>query len=765
MPHYRVPVLLWQDFEGAFTAAPVESGLAEGDMPGGQSLAAVDATAGGALEQIKDFLQWQFKQNPWSTPPDFLDPVLFQFSVSIRPEYEVDGRSYPCDEEIELLVHGVHGHQESGLVICSLPTMSMGFHVYEFKSLRRMAGEAVRRALARSTPQELSRYLPPKNVRLEQVSVHVPRSKPRRAQDEKSLATLNLVAQPVGHPGFRKRFSAAWQREEELADLVRRLAEQKANVILLGEPGVGKTTLLVNAVRAIERSRSEDDQENQSAPVRHRYWQTAAARLIAGMKYLGQWQERCEQVIDELAGIDGVLCVEALLDLVRLGGSSGEDSLAAFLLPYLKNGELRMVAEATPSELDACRRLLPGFAEVFTVLQVNELEGRKARAALAQTAELLSRDSKITIEEGVTENVYRLFRRFQPYRALPGAASRFLNELFDEARQNRSTHVSMPLVLDRFTRQTGLPDQLLRDDRPLSGDEVFEALQRRIIGQPEACRAAAALVTTFKAGLHDPGRPIGTLLFCGPTGVGKTELAKTLSRYLFGHGKGDDRLVRLDMSEYSTVWTASRLIAKDDQTPSDFIQHVRAQPFVVVLLDEIEKAAPEVFDILLSVLDEGRLTDRFGRTTTFRSAILIMTSNLGSTGRPSIGFARQAAETYQAAVRSFFRPEFCNRIDAVVTFQPLDQDACRAIARLELDQIGRREGLARARLRLTFSDELVAHLVQEGFDARYGARHLQRTLETRVVSPLSRYLVERPGLYDRDLLLDLGDNGALTILR
>ncbi len=200
------------------------------------------------------------------------------------------------------------------------------------------------------------------------------------------------------------------------------------------------------------------------------------------------------------------------------------------------------------------------------------------------------------------------------------------------------TALSQDRVLRDFVRQTGLPERLLRDELPLAYEEVLNGLQRRIIGQEGPCRAAADLVVKFKAGLNDPQRPVGVLLFCGPTGVGKTELARAIADYFFGHGEGRDRLVRLDMSEYAVPGAAQRLLTRPDGEPSTLLQQVRRQPFCVLLLDEIEKADPEVFDLLMGVFDEGRLTDRFGRTASFRSAVIVMTSNLGAGKFASFGF-------------------------------------------------------------------------------------------------------------------------------
>ncbi len=655
---------------------------------------------------------------------------------------------------------GVHGHQESGLRICSLPTLDVAFHFYAAGDLRRMIAETVRRRLADLTPQALSRFLPPPQARLQEVSVRVADPKPSR-NPYAELPTLMQTAQAIGEPSYRRRFSASWQREGELAQLIHKLGGERANVAVVGEHGAGKSTLLVNAVRALERS--VDDTDKTAPIVRRRYWLTTAGRLIAGMRYLGEWQIRCETVIGELSAIDGVLCVENLLDLVLLGGTAPAGSIAAFMIPFLQNGQLRLVAETTPEEFDACRRLLPGLANVFQVLRLDPMHPRQARAALAAVADQRAGETKVACDGQTPDTVDYLFRRFMPYHAMPGKAARFLSSLFEKAKQDGRQGIGIPQVIESFIELSGLPEAMLRDDRPLAVADVEEWFHERIIGQNEACRIAAEIIATFKAGLNDPRRPLGTLLFCGPTGVGKTELAKAMSRYLFGHGRHADRLIRLDMSEYASPWSAERLLAKDDGRPSDFVEKVRQQPFVVVLLDEIEKAAAPVFDMLLGMLDEGRLTDRNGRTTIFRSAIVILTSNLGAATRSSIGFDAAAPQGYAKAVQDFFRPEFFNRIDAVVSFSPLDVAVCRSIVRKEIGEIALREGLKRAGLRLRASDALVDRLLASGFDPRYGARPLQRTLETRIVTPLSRFLLEIPGLHDVEIELDATTEGTLII--
>jgi ATP-dependent Clp protease ATP-binding subunit ClpC len=254
------------------------------------------------------------------------------------------------------------------------------------------------------------------------------------------------------------------------------------------------------------------------------------------------------------------------------------------------------------------------------------------------------------------------------------------------------------------------------------------------------------------------------MLFVGPTGVGKTELAKAISQYFFGHGEQKDRLIRLDMSEYAGPGAAQRFLGDTHGEPSALVRQIRQQPFAVVLLDEIEKAAPEVFDLLLGVFDEGRLTDPFGRLTTFRSAVIIMTSNLGATRPEPFGFARATATRliYDDEAMSFFRPEFYNRIDSIVTFEPLALETMLEITEKELRSVAAREGLTRQALKLEWSNTVVNHLAANGYDRRYGARPLQRTIEQQVVVLLSRFLIENASAREATLHLELLD-GVVVI--
>lgn len=751
MTAIKYHVALWRDYQGTFTGVALDEFTA----------IATDRTSSGVLQQLKSYLVWLHRDEPWRGSEDMTkQPALRYQRVNVRPEYHHEGRTYPLDRPLEMQLPVVLGLVADGSRVCVLPTLEVRFYFQEEDAVDQLVADFALRELQESTPRQLSRFLPPEHVEL--TSIMVQARDRKRLEAEELPPTIKEVCEPLGERALRRRFSRAWQRDQEIAALVERLIGGRANLLLVGDGGVGKSTLLFDAVRKAERKLHEDRaQQNGSGTTRHKFWQTSGARIIAGMQYLGQWEERCEAIIEELADIEGVLCVENLLDLISVGG--GESSpMASFLQPYLERQDLRMIAEVTHSELDACRRLIPAFVDLFDIVPVEAMDQQQATAVLEQIA-TEGQNGKIALGEGVVPLVYRLFRRFLPYYPFPGRSAAFFRETFERADRDKLTKIEQTNVVSRFARETGLPESLLRDDVPLAMSDVLGHFQQQVIGQPHACRVAAQVVTTLKAGLNDPNRPLGVLLFCGPTGVGKTQLAKTLADYLFGTRETKDGLIRLDMSEYSGFGAAERLLSQSGVTPSELIQKVRRQPFVVVLLDEIEKASSDVFDVLLSMFDEGRLTDRHGRTTTFRSAVIIMTSNLGVSTQQPLGFDSSRGPSYETEIAQFFRAEFVNRIDAVVSFNALSQQDILAITRKELNELVEREGFAKRNLRLEWSLALVEHLAESGYDARLGARPLQRNIERAVVVPLARWLLAHPEAVDRTLQLELSAEKTIAI--
>jgi len=726
VPTYRYPVVLYRDPAGGCHAVALDHGAV------GFGTSAADAKA-----DLRDFLVWERRKKPWVAAPDFLDPELRWLRVAVRPEYRTGDRLHPSAEAVDLRVLVVVAARASGQPAADLPQLGIRFDYPDAKDLPDLVRRYALHKLEGLTPQQVAGFLPPADAEVDGIPVRIPAA--GAALDTTAPETLARVAEPLGDRAVRKGFARAWGREAEVAALAKVLHEETASVLLVGDGGVGKSTLLADAVKDVERRGG-----------RRRFWLTSAGRLVAGMKYLGQWEERVEQVVADLGEIAGVLCVDRLLDLVRRGGLGPSDSIAAFLAPYIARGEVRVAAEATPAELDACRRLLPGLADLFQVVPVRAFEPAAALAVIDKQLATSASGPGLTVGRGTGEAVVRLFHRFQPYAPFPGPASGFARDLVDATARGGAKEVTADDAVTRFRARTGLPDLLLRDERTLDRADVLAWFTGRVIDQPEACAAAADVVTAIKAGVTDPGRPPAVLLFCGPTGVGKTELAKALAEYLYGHGEdaakrpGEaPRLVRLDMSEYGGFDAAARLLGPPHGEPGELVRRVRREPFCVLLLDEVEKASAEVFDALMGVFDEGRLTDQYGRVTDFRSAVIVMTSNLGAGRGGSVGFGPGEGVNYRGAAMSFFRPEFFNRLDAVVTFDPLGPAAVERIARRELAAVARRDGLAG--VTVTWTDRLVAHLAAAGFDARYGARPLQRTIEREVVAPLARWLLTNPG--------------------
>ena len=496
---HRFPVLIWEDYTGRYSARLIDD--EEDPMT---PLAGFGSTAREALAQLKEYLVWSFEHEPWRTVPDFLDPQLVEFRVEVRPEYTLKGRVYPCDESFPLRVACVHGRQQSGMLVCALPMLGLQFYYYEANALRGLVTTFAQEFLKNPTPQQLRHYLNPKSVRLDELAVRG--GKPSASTyTSPDIRNLELVATPLGSDEMRRGFSRAFGREKLVSELVQLLQRDRVNVLLVGESGVGKTSILVDAVRIVERDlRASDNDQTPPSQKPHRFWTSSAARLIAGMKYLGQWEERCERVIEELARIDGVITFEDLLELLHTGGETATNSIASFFQPFVERSEMRIVSETTPAGLDACRRLLPGFVDAFRILRVPDFRQPEALSALHAHCTNIERNSPVRMKGDARNLIYRLFRRFLPYEAFPGKTVKFTARLYERAKSERATEISSDRVLDAFVKATGLPELFLRDEVSLEERDVQAFFEHEVIGQAEACRAATSAVLTFKAGLTIP---------------------------------------------------------------------------------------------------------------------------------------------------------------------------------------------------------------------------------------------------------------------
>jgi ATP-dependent Clp protease ATP-binding subunit ClpC len=541
----------------------------------------------------------------------------------------------------------------------------------------------------------------------------------------KEIAT-NLVAAPLPR---------VYERDAE----VRRLAElltrrTPRSVLLVGRSGVGKTALVEQLARVRERSGLGQ------TPI----WSTSGSRIVAGMTGFGMWQERCEKLIREASKTRALLHLGNLVELIEVGKGGGNlQGVAALLRPHLDRGALLAIVECTPEQLAVVEREDPQFLETFAQFELAPPTPEQTRAILQAVAGEHSNGAALSAASLATLD--RLHRRWATYSAAPGRQLRFLRNLLDDRRRGDASVIGPSQVTAAFSHETGLPLLMLDDDVPLEPDATWNWFAERVIGQTEAVQQVVDLLAAVKAGLARGGKPIASLLFIGPTGVGKTEMAKSLAEFLY---RDRGRMVRFDMSEYSHPAAIERLIGGAYSARGLLTQKVRDQPFTVVLLDEFEKAHPQFFDVLLQVLGEGRLTDGVGRVTDFTNAVVIMTSNLGAESyrRGGVGFAGESAAAdfaerhFEREVKAFLRPEMFNRLDRIVPFAPLDRATIASIARRELNRVLTRDGLRSRNVDLAVDDGVIEHLAAGGVDPRYGARPLKRAIERELVAPLAEGL-------------------------
>lgn len=577
------------------------------------------------------------------------------------------------------------------------------------------------------------------HVEIEQQEVllrtHTP-SELERLQEEQQKSWLPQVAQKVVAP---KRVLYGY--DDHLQRLAERLqGRYSRSVLLVGRSGVGKSTLVWELIHQQKRL-------GFSATI----WETTASTLIKELTGNMGWQEGLALLCRELTERGDILFIRNLLELFEVGQYEGNAvSMADFLREYVARGEVILLSECTEEEYAHIEAQRPNYMSQFQVLNISAPEDAKVlEGIILDKVNALAKEASITITNDAIQEVIRLNQRYTPYSGMPGKPIRFLESIIINHQQQKQTDGS-PLVLDRsavlqaFCQETGMPIYMVDPSVTWDLDEVRRHFNGQVFGQQNAVGVLVDVLASVKTALLRQGKPIASMLFVGPTGVGKTEMTKVLAESVFG---SRDRMIRFDMSEFSNPYAVSRLTGDSYFSDGILTSAVRKEPFCVLLFDEMEKAHASFYDLLLQLLSEGRLTDSRGQLVNFCSAIIIMTSNIGAQKlqRHTIGWTGgstpdQEAEHYTNEVRKHFRPEIFNRIDQVVPFYSLDPDVMRHVVVREITQLQRREGLSHRNIDITWDEQLYDYFARVGYDPQYGARALQRALREQLTVPLATLL-------------------------
>jgi ATP-dependent Clp protease ATP-binding subunit ClpA len=729
----------------------------------GTTYQVVDKDLHTVRKALLDYLQKDYKKYDFIPFAEMEDPRLKMIEVKIRPTYRDRRGAFPLKELVKVSVPVVYGETEEGNYEAHLPLFQESFYYYDARQFKSLVHHFSTNLLNSLAPEQLYRLMLYGIPTLEILSMRVNFDRQLKRSGvhwEPEFERLKQLA--VQYPfkkSLRKNIAAfpeaAWELEDKVITVVDQLYKVRTNLLIVGNHGVGKSAVLNQAIKRI-------NSQTKKLQFPLTFWQIMSQRITSTAKYFGEWQETCEELVEELRMANGVLWVVDMIRLLQIGGSGAEDSVAAFLLSYLQQGKLQLVGEVTEQELSSMQRLLPGFVENFQIIRIEELPEDKIQSVLNQFADFSAQNLKVNITQDALLLSYRLLDRYFPYESFPGKAVKFLGKCVSEAQIENRDQISKNDITKQFIDQTGLPELFLRDELLLDQKRLLQYFDSRIIGQPAAIKRLTDIIKIFKAGLNNPYKPISTLVFAGPTGVGKTASAKAIADYFFGQGQGASPLIRIDMSEFQHPGQISRFIGAGQQV-GKLVQEVREKPFAVLLLDEVEKAASSIFDALLTVLDEGLLVDAFGRVTNFRNCIIIMTTNLGASNRASIGFKDTTDEeaAYLSAIGRFFRPEFVNRIDSIVFFNSLNKNDIYKITQKELMELKQREGFVKRGLQLDFTAAVHNHLAAIGFDERYGARPLQRAIEQTIINPLAAWLLEHPEA--KDCLLRVDHDGGLIV--
>lgn len=528
-------------------------------------------------------------------------------------------------------------------------------------------------------------------------------------------------------------------RDEALQKVFRIMESGRRSVFLVGDPGVGKTVLLYALAEAMAAEDVPEPLQDK------RLVSLSAAALVSGAGGMGQLEERLAHILDEITRSGNIiLAIEDFDSLVGVTSSGGEMDAARIIADSVRHQAFLVIATA---ETSAYRRLIEsaGIAAVFEKVDIPEMNSDEAILAIESRIGPLEFKHRVFYTYDAIEQSVKLSQRYLHEKTLPGKALEILEEAATLARKTRGQRA---LVLAEDVA-TVVSEQSHINVRSITADEqtkllnLEQEIHGRVVGQDEAVKAVSNALRRARAEIRDARRPISNLLFLGPTGVGKTELAKTVAAVYFG---AEDAMIRLDMSEYQDVASIHRLIGSPSGTGGGMLTDaVRHKPFALVLLDELEKAHPDILNVFLQVMDDGRLTDASGRTIDFTNTIIIATSNAGTQflqNRLREGAAMETIKTelMNQELQKYYRPEFLNRFDSIVLFKPLSPIDVAKIVALMIGEISKQ--LAERNITFQAAPEAIAELAQTGFDPLFGARPLRRLVQERVDNALATFLLQ-----------------------
>ncbi len=527
-----------------------------------------------------------------------------------------------------------------------------------------------------------------------------------------------------------------WQEGLKTAEAGLRKAPVRS-LLASGDPRVGKTSFLRLLAKRME-------------PDGWTVFEASGADLMAGQQWFGQLEGRIQRTIEELAVSKKLIWyIPDILQIALSGTHQGQAaSVLDQILPAISAGRLVVWTEASPASTSRLLRLRPVLRGILDVIRLEPMDQDETEALARDVVGTFSKTLQLKIDPGCVDTALSSARQYLSASSFPGAGLDLLKLTVGRAAKGGNGRIEPHDVILTLSQLTGLPSSILDNKERVDLAAVRAYFAARVIGQDEAVSAVVERIAMLKAGLNDPGKPIGVFLFAGPTGTGKTELAKTLTEFLFG---SIERMIRLDMSEFQTADSTMKILGSGDAAhPVDsLITLVRKQPFSVVLLDEFEKAHANIWDLFLQVFDDGRLTDQLGQVADFRHCIIILTTNLGATSHrgSGLGFSPVAhaytGEQVMRAVAQTFRPEFQNRLDKVIVFRELSRDLMRGILKKELARILERRGLKDREWAVEWEASALEFLLEKGFSPEMGARPLKRAIDQYVVAPLAATIVEK----------------------